>query len=172
MRSSGHPLGRGALGGVLAALLVAFAAACGTDSVEPIVFEVIEVIEDVEFAASLGIDLGVMTETPHLPSVWIQDLAIGTGDTAIVGDSIFAQYTGWLRDGVEFDTGSLSYEFGSFGVIFGFQIGMEGQQVGGTRLMVIPPEWGYGSQSVGPIYGGAVLIFEVQLDSIHAAPVP
>ena len=73
MRLSGHPLGHGALGGVLAALLVAFAAACGADSVAPTVFEV---IEDVEFAASIGIDLGMMTETPS--GVWIQDLAIST----------------------------------------------------------------------------------------------
>jgi FKBP-type peptidyl-prolyl cis-trans isomerase len=39
-------------------------------------------------------------------------------------------------------------------------------------LLVIPPEWGYGSQSVGPIYGGAVLVFRIQLDSIHPDTIP
>lgn len=167
MRSSGRPLGPGAIGGVLAALLVLLATACGSEPTGP----TFEVITEVEFAATLGIDLALMTETPS--GVWIQDLAIGTGDTAVDGDTLFVTYTGWLRDGVEFDSGEWSYVFfDGRTAIGGWHWGMEGQQVGGLRKIIIPPEWGYGGAGNGPIYPGAVMVFDLLLDSIHATATP
>jgi len=163
---------RGALGGVLAALLVALAAACGGST------EVqFEVIEDVEFSDilvdasndTLAFDLAMMTKIDSV-GIYYQDVVVGTGDSAAVGDSVFIRYTGWLRNGLQFDAGSLGYRFFYQGIIAGLQLGMQGQQVDGDRLIVIPPEWGYGGQAAGPIYPGAVLIFRVQLDSIHAVP--
>jgi hypothetical protein len=170
MRPSGRPSGRGALGGVLAALLVALAAACGSDDPTGPTFEV---IEEVEFAAALGIDLALMTEKDST-GIYFQDLVAGVGDTAIVGDTLFIQFTGWLRDGLQFDTGDFSYIFGNAATaIPGMHLGMQGQQVGGTRLMIIPSGWAYGSQGAGGIiYPGAIVIFEVQLDSIHADTIP
>ena len=169
MRPSGRPSGRGALGGVLAALLVALAAACGSDDPTGPTFEV---IEEVEFAAALGIDLAQMTRM-DTTGIYFQDLVAGVGDSAAAGDTVFVQYTGWLRDGVPFDMGSFSYDFfNPTSAIAGFQLGMQGQQVGGTRLIIIPPEWAYGSASIGPIYPGAILLFEIQLDSIHADTIP
>jgi FKBP-type peptidyl-prolyl cis-trans isomerase len=46
------------------------------------------------------------------------------------------------------------------------QLGMATQQLGGTRLMIIPPGLAYGQSGAGPIYPGAVVIFEVELVSI------
>jgi FKBP-type peptidyl-prolyl cis-trans isomerase len=164
---------RGPLGGVLAALLVALVAACGSD---PTVVE-FEVIENSEFSAvfvtaandTLAFNLAAMTEMGT--GIYFQDVVVGTGDTAVVGDSIFTRYNGWLRDGTRFDAGSFGLQFGNQAhSIGGYQLGMQGQQVGGTRLIVIPPEWAYGSQGVGPIYPGAIVVFEIQLDSIHPAP--
>ena len=166
---------RGALGGVLAACCVALVAACGTDGPTAPTFEV---IEDVEFADAfvnaaddtLRVDLAQMIRM-DTTGIYFEDLVVGVGDSAATGDTVFVRYTGWLRDGLQFDAGSFSYEFfNPQAAIAGFQLGMQGQQIGGTRLIIIPPEWAYGSGSVGPIYAGAILLFEIQLDSIHAAP--
>ncbi|MDH3207318.1 MAG: FKBP-type peptidyl-prolyl cis-trans isomerase [Gemmatimonadota bacterium] len=166
---------RGALGGVLAACCVALVAACGSDSPTAPVFEV---IEDVTFADAfittdddtLTVDLGLMT-VMDTTGIYFQDLVVGVGDSAAPGDTVFVRYEGWLRDGLRFDAGSFSYEFfNPQAAIAGFQLGMQGQQVGGSRLIIMPPEWAYGSASVGAIYPGAILLFEVQLDSIHAVP--
>jgi FKBP-type peptidyl-prolyl cis-trans isomerase FkpA len=168
MRSApGRPSSRGALSGIGAALLVALVAACGSDDPTAPTFEV---IEDVVFADTLGINLALMTKM-DTTGIYFEDLVAGVGDSAAVGDTVFIQYSGWLRDGLLFDMGSFSYDFlNPAAAIAGFQLGMQGQQVGGTRRIIIPPEWAYGSASVGQIYSGAILIFEIQLDSIHAVP--
>jgi len=137
-----------------------------------------EAIEDVEYAAAyvtatddtVTVDLAQMTENEL--GVWYQDLVDGTGDTVVLGDRVYMRYNGWVRDGTLFDDGEFDYEWGNQtpedGALAGIQIGMLGQQEGGTRLLVVPPEWGYGSLSFenSPIYPGAILIFRVQLDSI------
>ena len=167
---------RGALGGLAASLLVALAAACGPSEPTGPAFEV---VEDVEFANefvtaggdTIPFSLGDLTELPT--GVWIQDLVPGVGDTPVEGDTLFVTFSGWLRDGTPFDAGSFDFIFlDGRTAIGGFHWGTEGQQVGGERLIVIPPEWAYGSASVGPIYPGAVLVFDVVLDSIKAGVAP
>lgn len=39
--------------------------------------------------------------------------------------------------------------------------------VGEKRTLTIPPEYGYGSRGVGPIPGGATLVFETELVGIE-----
>lgn len=174
-----HPRRGGALAGVLAAFLVAAVAACGSDPTTP----TLEVIEEATFASqfvtaandTIDFDLGSMTPvsvelTNGFTNVYVQDLEVGVGDTAVTGDSVFFSYDGWLRDGTRFDSGQTQFRFLVGDVIAGIHFGAQGQQVGGTRFMVIPPELAYGYQSVGPIYGGAIVLFRVRIDSIHAAP--
>jgi hypothetical protein len=167
---------RGALAGSLASLSVAFVAACGGDDSTTVQFEV---VDEVAFASqfvtasgdTIDFDLGEMTELET--GVWIQDLEVAVGDTAVQGDTVFVTYTGWLRDGVEFDSGEFSFIFfDGRTAIGGLHWGTQGQQVGGERLIVIPPEWAYGSASVGPIYPGATLVFDVVLDSIKVGVAP
>lgn len=164
------PPRRGALAGVLAALLIAGATACGNDSMV-VQFEVIdEVMFASEFvtadARTIEFDLGNLTQADS--GIWIQDLVPGIGDTAVWGDTMFVTFNGWLRDGTRFDDGEFSFIFfDGRTAIGGFHFGTQGQQVGGERLIVIPPEWAYGSATAGPIYPGAVLVFDVLLDSIH-----
>ena len=164
---------RGALAGVLASLLVATASACGDDPMEIQFERVTEVSYASAFVTAandtLTVDLGMMTELST--GVWIQDLVVGTGDTAVLGDTMFVSYTGWLRDGAMFDDGQFDFIFfDGRTAIGGFHHGTQSMQVGGERLVIIPPEWAYGSASVGPIYPGAILVFDIVLDSIHPGP--
>jgi FKBP-type peptidyl-prolyl cis-trans isomerase len=166
----------------LAALLLVagVGAACGGDSPAEPVWEVIETSEYPgpyvnEALDTFTVNLAQMTEHPS--GVWYEDLVVGVGDT--VGqnpDRIYIHYAGWLRDGTLFDDGEFDYEWGNQtqedGALAGIQLGMLGQIEGGSRLLLVPPEWGYGSLDFrpdGPIYPGAILIFHVQLDSIVPA---
>ncbi len=52
-------------------------------------------------------------------------------------------------------------------MIVGWQQGIPGMKVGGRRLLVIPPDLGYGAQGGGPIGPNETLIFVV--DAIGVA---
>ncbi len=144
------------------ATLVASLAACSDDSPTEVVFQV---IEDTEFAAVLGIDLADFTELPE--GVWIRDVTVGTGDAFVAGGDATVNYAGWLADGTQFDAGQFSFPTPQGGrPILGFEIGLVDTLVGGTRVMIIPAELAYGAQTVGPIPGGSIVIFEVELVSL------
>lgn len=121
--------------------------------------------------------------TPTSPSVGLDvpftvtDLTVGTGQEAMNGDTLSVHYTGWLYDpnatdnkGMQFDSsrarGPFEFTLGAGDVIAGWDQGVLGMRVGGLRLLVIPPEDGYGSRGQGPIPGDATLLFEVELLSI------
>ena len=103
----------------------------------------------------------------------VQDQSVGTGPAAKVGDTVTVNYTGKLADGTVFDTSvgrqPFTFTIGAGQVIQGWDLGLQGMQVGGTRTLVIPPEMAYGAQGVGPIPPNATLTFEVQLISITPA---
>jgi peptidylprolyl isomerase len=48
-------------------------------------------------------------------------------------------------------------------LIVGWQQGIPGMKVGGRRLLVIPPEIGYGAQGSGPIGPNETLVFVIDL---------
>ena len=147
--------------GVAVALTVALAA-CGDNAFGPEPTEV-------EFAASLGIDLSAMTQTAS--GLYIRDDVLGTGGIpAEIGDQATVTYTGWLVDGEQFDSGDYMVLLGVTPVIAGFAEGILGMESGGTRTIVIPADLGYGSQESHGIPGDAVLVFEIMLTSLVAAP--
>ncbi|MFH0794409.1 MAG: peptidylprolyl isomerase [bacterium] len=81
-------------------------------------------------------------------------------------DTVQVHYRGTLLNGKEFDS---SYKRGtpiSFplkGVIAGWTEGVGMMKVGEKRLLIIPPELGYGSRDIGDIPPNSVLVFEVEL---------
>jgi FKBP-type peptidyl-prolyl cis-trans isomerase len=115
------------------------------------------------------------TDTVTSPSVMITDLVVGTGPTALPGDTVTVDYVGTLADGTTFDssydTGKpLSFRLGAGQVIKGWDQGVPGMQVGGKRRLTVPPELGYGSQAVGSIPANSTLVFEIELRSVKGKP--
>ena len=48
-------------------------------------------------------------------------------------------------------------------VIVGWQQGLQGAKVGGRRLLIIPPDLGYGPRGSGPIGPNETLIFAIDI---------
>jgi peptidylprolyl isomerase len=48
-------------------------------------------------------------------------------------------------------------------VVEGWQKGLPGAKVGGRRLLILPPEMGYGAAGAGPIGPNETLIFVVDI---------
>ena len=88
------------------------------------------------------------------------------------GDTVQIHYTGWLDDGTKFDSSldrgqPFVFTLGANEVIRGWDLGVEGMQVGGKRKLTIPPELGYGASGAGDaVPPNATLVFEVELLSI------
>jgi FKBP-type peptidyl-prolyl cis-trans isomerase len=101
----------------------------------------------------------------------ILDTVEGTGDEVPAGATITAHYTGALcTDGTIFQS---SHDMGRpitfplTGVIKGWQQGVPGMKVGGTRRLIIPAEIAYGSQSPAPnIPANSDLVFDIELVAI------
>ncbi len=103
----------------------------------------------------------------------VQDEVVGTGaTTAQLGDVLTVNYTGKLQNGTIFDTSigkaPIQFTLGAGQVIPGWDQGLQGMRVGGTRLLIIPPGLAYGSQGVGSIPPNSTLVFEVQLLGVQA----
>ena len=155
-RGSGRTLG------VVAAAALAIVA-CGDDPVgdDPLGDDPLGPNpRDVEFAASLGIDLDNMTETAS--GLFFRDDVVGTGPVVGSGDRATVTYSGWLPDGTLFDSGDFQFDVPS-GAIPGFGEGVTGMQVGGERTIVVPAALGYGSTGQGSIPSDAVLVFKLTL---------
>jgi FKBP-type peptidyl-prolyl cis-trans isomerase len=100
-----------------------------------------------------------------------EDLVVGTGATAAVGDVVSVHYTGRFINGTIFDSSSglppIQFQLGAGRVIPGFEQGIVGMKVGGKRRITIPPSLGYGSAGRPPtIPGNSTLVFDVDLVSI------
>lgn len=102
-----------------------------------------------------------------------QDTVAGTGEAAKAGDTVSVNYTGKLADGTVFDSSEgkepITFTLGSGEIIPGFEQGIIGMQVGGKRVLTIPPSLAYGPDDYGPIPGNSTLTFEVELVSITPA---
>ena len=99
----------------------------------------------------------------------IEELVIGSGTEAKSGDTVIVHYTGWLTDGSKFDSSKdrddpFSFGLGRRQVIGGWDEGVQGMKVGGTRKLTIPPDLGYGARGAGGVIPpNATLVFEVEL---------
>jgi FKBP-type peptidyl-prolyl cis-trans isomerase FkpA len=112
-----------------------------------------------------------------LPSgLQYEDTTPGTGAAASPGRRVRVHYTGWLHDptaknnrGRKFDSSKdrgepFAFSLGAGEVIRGWDEGVAGMQVGGRRVLTIPPDLGYGAHGAGGVIPPhATLVFEVDL---------
>jgi peptidylprolyl isomerase len=103
----------------------------------------------------------------------IKDVVKGKGRPAKPGDKLTMQYVGvsWST-GEQFDASwdrgqPFTFQLGAQAVIPGWDKGMVGMRQGGRRLLVIPPDLGYGPQGAGPIAPNETLVFAVDLKKLR-----
>jgi peptidylprolyl isomerase len=173
----------------LALALGAGVAACGEDD-EPASesgAEATATPTPTETASEAGIEAivqGISKKTDAKPEVpapqgdpptelVIRDIVKGKGPKAKKGDTLTMQYVGvsWST-GQQFDASwdagqPFPFQLGAGMVIPGWDQGLVGMRKGGRRLLVIPPDLGYGSQGAGDtIAPNETLVFAVDLVEI------
>lgn len=112
----------------------------------------------------------------------VRELVLGDGEPVEPGDTAIVDYVGkaWST-GEEFDASwdrgtSYSFTVGAGDVIAGWERGILGEglpdvepmRVGGRRMLIIPPELGYGDRGAGGIIApGETLVFVVDLRAVE-----
>lgn len=116
-------------------------------------------------------------ETTLVTELMMKDETVGTGATAVAGDSVIVKYVGSFTNGTIFDASAshpetangFTFTLGAGQVIKGWDEGVAGMKEGGKRQLVIPASLGYGPKDYGPIPGNSTLIFEVELLKVQKA---
>jgi FKBP-type peptidyl-prolyl cis-trans isomerase FkpA len=101
------------------------------------------------------------------------DLTLGTGTEATAGSNVTVQYGAWLysdstadHKGTQLETNQFSFVLGANQVIKGFDQGVTGMKVGGTRRVIVPPSLAYGSSGYQSIPPNAALVFDIALTNV------
>jgi peptidylprolyl isomerase len=104
----------------------------------------------------------------------VKDLKEGTGPAVQAGQTATVQYVGVnFKNGKQFDASwdrgePFSFAVGGGQVIPGWDQGVEGMKVGGRRLLVVPPDLGYGPDGQPPVIEpNETLVFVVDLLAIQ-----
>jgi len=116
-----------------------------------------------------------MSKTPS--GLQYEDIKVGDGASPNKGQTAVVHYTGWLWEngakGKKFDSSvdrgrPFSFPVGQGAVIKGWDEGVATMKVGGKRILIIPPDLGYGARGAGGglIPPNATLMFEVELIEI------
>jgi FKBP-type peptidyl-prolyl cis-trans isomerase len=106
-----------------------------------------------------------------------RDLTVGAGaqvQSVAECQDVTLRYSGRLTNGTVFSaTRSDPFTIGAGGLIVGFEQGVVGMKVGGTRQLIIPPSLGYGSTPRTDGNGNVIipanstLVFDIELVSIN-----
>jgi peptidylprolyl isomerase len=104
-------------------------------------------------------------------TLFSKDIFVGDGKEAVATSTLEVHYTlmAWGTGQIvesSWDRGQTA-TFPLSGVIAGWQQGIPGMKEGGRRLLVIPPDLGYGAQGSGGAIGpNETLVFVVDLVSV------
>lgn len=112
---------------------------------------------------------------PNNPAALVKtDKVLGTGAEAVTGKTVTVTYTLWLysasaadHKGARLESNSFSFVLGGTGVIPGFQQGVTGMKVGGTRTIEVPASLAYGASGGNGIPANNGLVFEITLTKVE-----
>ena len=110
-----------------------------------------------------------MSQITTASGLVIEEILVGEGAEACAGQTVSVHYTGWLTDGAKFDSSKdrnepFEFALAARQVIAGWDEGVQGMKIGGTRKLTIPPQLGYGARGAGGVIPpNATLVFEVEL---------
>ena len=147
--------------------------ACTTDGgVDPMVNSAANSSTNPAVTGSKGAKPTISAPVGNPPAALTKtDIFEGDGKEAVANSTLEVHYTlmAWST-GVLVESSWDSGQTATFplsGVIAGWQQGIPGMKEGGRRLLVIPPDLGYGAQGAGGAIGSnETLIFVVDLISV------
>ncbi|MBB3174615.1 peptidylprolyl isomerase [Endobacter medicaginis] len=115
--------------------------------------------------------LPALIDTPS--GLRYHEQSAGEGDSPQRGQTVQVHYTGWLVEGDtigrKFDSSRdrgqpFSFRLGVGQVIPGWDLGVAEMKTGSRRLLVLPPELGYGARGAGAVIPpNSTLAFDVEL---------
>lgn len=113
----------------------------------------------------VGTKLANFEPVASVPELQKIDTKVGDGAEATAASTVTVLYTGALaKDGVIFESsGQSPVSFPVNQVIKGWQEGVPGMKVGGTRRLVIPAAMAYGDQANAKIPANSDLVFDITL---------
>ncbi len=97
------------------------------------------------------------------------DLKVGDGAAPAAGQEVIVHYSGYLTNGMKFESSvdsneALAFNVGVGQVIKGWDEGLLSMKAGGKRKLIIPPPLGYGAYGNPPVIPpNAELIFDLEL---------
>ena len=130
-----------------------------------------EQLQATTFAPDLNVVLLAMTRMPT--GIYYRDVEEGTGVPAMPGREVLMTYIAYLADGTEVDRTPaggrpLAFEVGEGQVIRGWDLGVRGMRTGGTRQLVVPSRYAYGSRGApDKVPPDAVMVFLIRLDGVR-----
>lgn len=113
-----------------------------------------------------------LTSRKTVGTLIMDDVKVGQGDSVVTGDVVTVHFIGATQKGVEFQNTYTAQEpftftIGEGRVIEGWERGLLGMKKGGQRILVVPPELGYGTSRVGSIPPDSSLVFTIELLEIN-----
>ena len=152
------------LAGILAFSLVLLTG-CGDKEVSATADNLPTVTTNMGEAPTIGAPSGTPPTT--LES---KDIVVGTGAEVSSTSTITFHYTlmTWSNGALiesSWNSGTpATYPLAE--LIVGWQQGIPGMKVGGRRLLVVPPDLGYGAQGSGPVGPNETLVFVMDIVSV------
>lgn len=129
-------------------------------------------LEATRFAPDLNVALPAMTRMPT--GIRYRDIAEGSGTPAEQGREVRVSYIAFLADGTEVDRTApgappIAFTVGSRRMIRGLDLGVRGMKAGGSRQIVLPSQYAYGSRGSpsGGVPRNAVMVFLVRVDGVR-----
>ena len=107
-----------------------------------------------------------LTAVPKTSGLYYIETKAGTGAAPKYGAKVKVNYTGTFTNGTVFDSGTFSFNLGMGKVIAGWDEGISYMKEGGTAILIVPSDLGYGPNGYSDIPGYTPLVFTVELVDI------